>query len=69
MKSKWTLALTLPFLIGFISCNKCKTCYLVDESNDRRIETELGLFCGEKLIEDVSVDFLASNGGEHVYCR
>ena len=38
-------------IIAFTSCNKCKSCYLIEETNNGTNEFYEGTFCGDELDE------------------
>ncbi|MDP4663412.1 MAG: hypothetical protein NWS74_07090 [Salibacteraceae bacterium] len=45
------ILLSIFFTISLASCNKCKTCTLIEKTSAGTAETDLGEVCGKQLNE------------------
>jgi hypothetical protein len=57
---------TIPF---FLSCKKCKECYLIEESNGTITETPIGEFCGDEIEEKENQELIGVSGPVYNECR
>ncbi len=49
-QKKFIIALCCSTMF-FISCSKCKECYLIEGNGNNKVETSIGEFCGDDLEE------------------
>lgn len=55
--------------LTFISCEKCKECYFIEENNGTTTETPLGEFCGDEIDEQEAREFIPVTGTAYIECR